>query len=229
MTSKLATARSNSVVEDRKSTRLNSSHLRISYAVFCLKKKKSWIGKRDMAFSLVMAVQAREIRGRAVEPGKCCALRVSIQSALSRVFFFLMIRRPPRSTLFPYTTLFRSTGSCRSAARPGCRGALQAAPVRQRRSEEHTSELQSPIHLVCRLLLEKKRDRLEPLKSKKDSPARTEGVARPRTQPCRVHRPSPNSPSTSGARICNLLCCFFLNDTAPTDTYPLPLHDALPI
>src|SRR6266581_5971028 len=70
------------------------------------------------------------------------------------VFFFLMIRRPPRSTLFPYTTLFRSTprrrGSCcRAAARPGWR--------RRCRSEEHTSELQSPVHLVCRLLLEKKK------------------------------------------------------------------------
>src|SRR5690348_17793373 len=73
-----------------------------------------------------------------------------------------MIRRPPRSTLFPYTTLFRSR--CRpepptpSAARGGrappgirCRG------YRASRSEEHTSELQSPVHLVCRLLLEKKK------------------------------------------------------------------------
>src|SRR6266487_6883819 len=66
-------------------------------------------------------------------------------------FFFLMIRRPPRSTLFPYTTLFRSrralTGSWPSSA-AGC------WPTR---SEEHTSELQSPVHLVCRLLLEKKK------------------------------------------------------------------------
>src|SRR6266487_4408475 len=62
-----------------------------------------------------------------------------------------MIRRPPRSTLFPYTTLFRSPTCCR----PGC-----LAPRRWtawRRSEEHTSELQSPVHLVCRLLLEKQK------------------------------------------------------------------------
>src|SRR5574340_1473122 len=69
-------------------------------------------------------------------------------------FFFLMIRRPPRSTLFPYTTLFRSpAGACRdlSVARPG-------RPLeRTGRSEEHTSELQSPKDLVCRLLLEKKK------------------------------------------------------------------------
>src|SRR5258708_23011934 len=72
-----------------------------------------------------------------------------------------MIRRPPRSTLFPYTTLFRSLASCsfqcdHSADRvPIALGASQAE--RNRRSEEHTSELQSPDHLVCRLLLEKKK------------------------------------------------------------------------
>src|SRR6266581_8389996 len=69
-------------------------------------------------------------------------------------FFFLMIRRPPRSTLFPYTTLFRSPGP----ASPGPASAAPPAYRRStRRSEEHTSELQSPVHLVCRLLLEKKK------------------------------------------------------------------------
>src|SRR6266480_6478771 len=68
-------------------------------------------------------------------------------------FFFLMIRRPPRSTLFPYTTLFRShpaahrRGARRATSHPRCRS----------RSEEHTSELQSHVNLVCRLLLEKKK------------------------------------------------------------------------
>src|ERR1017187_10921797 len=67
-------------------------------------------------------------------------------------FFFLMIRRPPRSTLFPYTTLFRSRRPrCQS---PGHRRADHAAA---NRSEEHTSELQSPMYIVCRLLLEKKK------------------------------------------------------------------------
>src|SRR2546428_9258051 len=86
-------------------------------------------------------------------------------------FFFLMIRRPPRSTLFPYTTLFRSAGFAQIPRR----GALIAAVVEQDflpiglvvlfgfllvllRSEEHTSELQSRSDLVCRLLLEKKKD-----------------------------------------------------------------------
>src|SRR2546426_5836642 len=87
------------------------------------------------------------------------------------LFFFLMIRRPPRSTLFPYTTLFRSRifarrrvlsneaqGSYRARHRrvSGHR-ARDCAGARRGRSEEHTSELQSPCNLVCRLLLEKKK------------------------------------------------------------------------
>src|SRR6266536_5254092 len=76
-----------------------------------------------------------------------------------RFFFFLMIRRPPRSTLFPYTTLFRS----RLRVAPWLQAfallsPALAEPVRtQARSEEHTSELQSRVDLVCRLLLEKKK------------------------------------------------------------------------
>src|SRR5438876_7199991 len=77
-------------------------------------------------------------------------------------FFFLMIRPPPTSTLFPYTTLFRSS-RCRPSgtAAPGfpaprCRRGNWRGG-RKPRSEEHTSELQSPVHLVCRLLLEKKK------------------------------------------------------------------------
>src|SRR2546430_12840218 len=68
-----------------------------------------------------------------------------------------MIRRPPRSTLFPYTTLFRSGLRCAPARRRAA--AVRAAPVRDvlPRSEEHTSELQSQSNLVCRLLLEKKK------------------------------------------------------------------------
>src|SRR2546422_7060102 len=81
-------------------------------------------------------------------------------------FFFLMIRRPPRSTLFPYTTLFRSRAGKLSHDRPARgprqrvsegRRLLQLASRQRVRSEEHTSELQSRLHLVCRLLLEKKK------------------------------------------------------------------------
>src|SRR2546429_5132503 len=77
-------------------------------------------------------------------------------------FFFLMIRRPPRSTLFPYTTLFRSEVIAQRVA--FVFRAEQTAPLQlghheshEVRSEEHTSELQSRLHLVCRLLLEKKK------------------------------------------------------------------------
>src|SRR2546430_12060882 len=96
------------------------------------------------------------------------------------LFFFLMIRRPPRSTLFPYTTLFRSRQVLVSV---GIQGQLPHAPQDitegrvagqvgpqhdrvcehpQKRSEEHTSELQSQSNLVCRLLLEKKKTHLPP-------------------------------------------------------------------
>src|SRR5207249_12213017 len=96
---------------------------------------------------------------------RCCTfyLFYSIFSAslLSLFFFFLLIRRPPRSTLFPYTTLFRSL----SRKSLGNLNGLGNAPLTNRRyarglflrSEEHTSELQSRFDLVCRLLLEKKK------------------------------------------------------------------------
>src|SRR5256885_17205336 len=75
-------------------------------------------------------------------------------------FFFLMIRRPPRSTLFPYTTLFRSQvheKPDRSDEVPVAGPEPESQIARGSRSEEHTSELQSPCNLVCRLLLEKKK------------------------------------------------------------------------
>src|SRR6266853_4490412 len=71
------------------------------------------------------------------------------------LFFFLMIRRPPRSTLFPYTTLFRSRP--RSRARSSATRSRLGGSICGARSEEHTSELQSQSNLVCRLLLEKKK------------------------------------------------------------------------
>src|SRR5439155_20741275 len=81
------------------------------------------------------------------------------RSRCASFFFFLMIRRPPRSTLFPYTTLFRSASSrTYDHIRPQHVAAPPPSPVAyQHRSEEHTSELQSRGHLVCRLLLEKKK------------------------------------------------------------------------
>src|SRR5258708_22123269 len=98
-----------------------------------------------------------------------------------------MIRRPPRSTLFPYTTLFRSVAAGRLAARMardavgeqvGLGRLVERARVLIRkphgveRSEEHTSELQSPDHLVCRLLLEKKKKKTQRVREKSPCPRR---------------------------------------------------------
>src|SRR3712207_6963969 len=93
---------------------------------------------------------------------------------MDTLFFFLMIRRPPRSTLFPYTTLFRSPSSTRRASsrrarrtpRPAprpktSRGTCRSPASSPPRSEEHTSELQSRQYLVCRLLLEKKKKEIK--------------------------------------------------------------------
>src|SRR5437016_13611151 len=93
-----------------------------------------------------------------------CYFLLSFLHSLFLFFFFLMIRRPPRSTLFPYTTLFRSSPPSRTRKSPSIVNlSLMAGPVSpetsttRSRSEEHTSELQSLTNLVCRLLLEKKK------------------------------------------------------------------------
>src|ERR1041385_1623043 len=137
-----------------------------------------------------------------------------------------MIRRPPRSTLFPYTTLFRSH-HFHLALRQGVQEGLPV--LLGQRSEEHTSELQSRLHLVCRLLLEKKKNR------------KTAHTSRPSPV---SGRPAPHAPQTPQIRgivravrmgevrhlpeaPCSRL--FFFNDTATTEIYTLSLHDALPI
>src|SRR5437764_10262174 len=91
----------------------------------------------------------------------CCSLFLSSLLFFFFFFFFLMIRRPPRSTLFPYTTLFRSKDR---VGRDIFMYSFTLTPEHDtpavrvnERSEEHTSELQSPMYLVCRLLLEKKK------------------------------------------------------------------------
>src|SRR2546422_8795631 len=105
---------------------------------------------------------------RTDHPTLCCS---SLKSILFLIFFFLMIRRPPRSTLFPYTTLFRSfpgkhlnsrcstvsVGICSIASCVTVGACASTFHSARSRSEEHTSELQSRLHLVCRLLLEKKK------------------------------------------------------------------------
>src|SRR3954465_10913181 len=147
---------------DRKSTRLNSSHTIISYAVFCLKKKK----QADRPFGREATLgaplprpphQRRAARRCRRAAGPASELRPA-RGVRPRFFFFLMIRRPPRSTPFPYTTLFRSSDARlpRTLVPATTQGAFEAfRQIEPGRSEEHTSELQSHDTLVCRLLLKK--------------------------------------------------------------------------
>src|ERR1017187_6021264 len=93
--------------------------------------------------------QSPPLRGRLLQPSLG-------RQAVCCFFFFLMIRRPPRSTLFPYPTLFRSILGEAPAVGPAAREREEEGAWGHR-SEEHTSELQSPMYLVCRLLLEKKK------------------------------------------------------------------------
>src|SRR5476649_2140680 len=123
------------------------------------------------------------------------------------VFFFLMIRRPPRSTLFPYTTLFRS--STTDSSSPSWSLVTSRSPAFTR-SEEHTSELQSHSDLVCRLLLEKKKRDLLPADVGKTAGPPGAGAAASATG---------SAPAST----------FFFNATATTEIYTLSLHDALPI
>src|SRR5437764_9967015 len=81
-----------------------------------------------------------------------------------------MLRRPPRSTLFPYTTLFRSRAAKAASSRPAANrpsSSASGSAARSARSEEHTSELQSPMYLVCRLLLEKKKKNRQKIAKRK--------------------------------------------------------------
>src|SRR3989304_5744520 len=118
-------------------------------------------------------------------------------------FFFLMIRRPPRSTLFPYTTLFRSTmGDLRSVETDP--GDSHWDP----RSEEHTSELQSRLHLVCRLLLEKKKKNAEAtqcMTSLSSSSMKTVGGRRARS----AARTAPAAWRVASRASCPSSSCFF--------------------
>src|ERR1022692_4211726 len=146
----------------------------------------------------------------------CPALR-RLRAALltpCSFFFFLMIRRPPRSTLFPYTTLFRSTSYMVTQSEFDFFGGYDHV---RGRSEEHTSELQSPCNLVCRLLLEKKKAILRLLRFRKHVVSRdAHDAAGPRRRDC-------------GASWKTGCLLFFFNDTATTEIYTLSLHDALPI
>src|SRR6266478_912686 len=110
---------------DRKSTRLNSSHSQISYAVFCLKKKKKMKYYLDLSYACV------KMKMGGVPLAEDLKRIEAVLKIVSSFFFFLMIRRPPRSTLFPYTTLFRP----RWCASPPTPRAPTSSPRRRRASE----------------------------------------------------------------------------------------------
>src|SRR6202034_4090752 len=141
------------------------------------------------------------------------------------VFFFLMIRRPPRSTLFPYTTLFRSRDFfmfCRWH-----RLALLTTMKKSLRSEEHTSELQSQSNLVCRLLLEKKKQTHKTHALLNVVSGRS-GLCRSLTQRIRLHKHVGDRHMTVAVgQSCALF--FFLNDRTPPEISPFPLPAALPL
>src|SRR6478672_3470101 len=147
---------------------------------------------------------------------------------LLSIFFFLMIRRPPRSTLFPYTTLFRSPRGAGHLDRCPDVAELAVGHLR-RRSEEHTSELQSRSDLVCRLLLEKKKINLlgpHGLELSGHLVQRSRLAVGAPDHDCALYPGNnefgaPTSPTRG--------IVFFFNDTATTEIYTLSLHVALPI
>src|SRR3989304_513720 len=120
-----------------------------------LEKKKKNTEKTDTGSVHSLRGDARWMprpaRSRLAAPDHCPCAWLSL-APLCVFFFFLMIRRPPRSTLFPYTTLFRSVSL---HIGPLFNSPMHSDTIGRTRSEEHTSELQSRLHLVCRLLLEK--------------------------------------------------------------------------
>src|SRR3989337_531719 len=133
------------VLLDRKSTRLNSSHGSISYAVFCLKKIKIVSVVIGVVWSIVSATSlyvytcCNESSGVGVVV-TCHHFRLVSDRLL--IFFFLMIRRPPRSTLFPYTTLFRSAPRPRSPRR----SARAASPARHGQERDRKSTRLNSSH-----------------------------------------------------------------------------------
>src|SRR5476649_660355 len=131
------------------------SHSDIVCRLLLEKKKTDFV---DAAVGAVSDVDVAGVAGLLVVPVDDVDVAVG--------FFFLMIRRPPRSTLFPYTTLFRS-GRDPGGDRGRACGHPEWGQVGRRRSEEHTSELQSHSDLVCRLLLEKKKKKIKTKASKK--------------------------------------------------------------
>src|SRR5215469_10343850 len=146
----------------------------------------------------------------------------------SLFFFFLMIRRPPRSTLFPYTTLFRSHRLSCGAPNEARRSAANIAKLPER-SEEHTSELQSRRDLVCRLLLEKKKVHESASLETDQTAIAQKRILREAGLPRRRQCLHVMQHFCLHDVVDSALFCFFFKDRATPEIYTLSLHDALPI
>src|SRR6266511_659464 len=155
------------------------------------------------------------------------SINPSHKSSICHIFFFLTLRRPPRSTLFPYTTLFRSLARQDPLLlEGGFKVPFEIGELGGERSEEHTSELQSRENGVCRLLLEKK-------KIYAGSGSTGMGC---KARGSRVNHSSHGKWTRGSAQVAWSVAkgvpwsdYFFFNDTATTGIYTLSLHDALPI
>src|SRR5436190_1084751 len=144
-----------------------------------------------------------------------------------------MLRRPPRSTLFPYTTLFRSVPRSNGHSTV-LTHVLYPGINKKSRSEEHTSELQSHSDLVCRLLLEKKKPRSRRRWSTCAAPGRSSASTAPTpvstgASSCARTRSDSFPAASRTLRSPFWPPSFFFNATATTEIYTLSLHDALPI
>src|SRR3972149_7054358 len=138
---------------DRKSTRLNSSHSQISYAVFCLKKKKK-LTDTNIPQHASLSIFSKFSRISLVTPRFSTSRNFFVTKDLDPIilsfFFFLMIRRPPRSTLFPYTTLFRSPrGPARGGEDPLLRARLRPGPGDRKSTRLNSSHSQISYAVFC--------------------------------------------------------------------------------
>src|SRR6266571_3344203 len=211
--------------EDRKSTRLNSSHMSISYAVFCLKKKNEADRLRGSAGGESLHLDARQGPGpvRAWRSRRAGLPQGENDSQCCWGFFFLMIRRPPRSTLFPYTTLFRSACSLPWTRRSRGRCSASTCGRRDRKSTRLNSSHMSISYAVFCL---KKKKTLHQ--------RRVDTVLQEIEQLTALELLRARELADRGylfSRVCHhsVFFFFFFNDTATTEIYTLSLHDALPI
>src|SRR6266511_2852390 len=184
---------------DRKSTRLNSSHVKISYAVLCLKKKKMTIFRqRYLQNKSVTQALAYIVKRRL--PRLALYLILFFHTLQADSLFFLMIRRPPRSTLFPYTTLFRSRSRTRTwATSPSTRRRRRACRARTR-TRSRSRATRRPLRRWRRAASRRRRWRSRsPARRGGDRPSSTRTKGRGKRRRSRPWPPSSPRSSRGGA------------------------------